>query len=210
VTTAWLSAVAPALLLAALQPGAGFEAPKVKSASLGSLPYGARAAGLVVLDVTVDSRGAVSDVRTVKDLPPFGEVLRESVSSWSFEPARDGGEPVAQPVLVIGAFRPAMVLFPAPPAPPPPPADAPQAIPYPTAVGIPPYPANRIGSAAVLVETGIDETGAVTSARVVGDASAFDDASVEAARRWAFRPARHGGHATPSRAYILFVYRQPM
>jgi TonB family protein len=209
VTTAWLTA-APALLLAALQSSAGFEAPRVRSASLASLPYEARAAGLVVLDVSVDARGTVSGIRTVKDLEPFGEVLRQSVSSWSFEPAHDSGGPVAQPVLVVGAFRPAMVMFPAPPPPVPPPPDAPQAMPYPRAVGIPPYPANRVGSAAVLVETEIDEVGTVTSARVLGDASAFDEASTDAARRWAFRPARHGGHAAPSRAYILFVYRQPM
>jgi outer membrane biosynthesis protein TonB len=136
VTTAWLTA-APALLLAALQSSAGFEAPRVRSASLASLPYEARAAGLVVLDVSVDTLGTVSGIRTVKELEPFGEVLRQSVSSWPFEPARD-------------------------------------------------------------------------SSRVVSDASAFDDASLEAARRWAFRPARHGGRAAPSRAYILFVYRQPM
>jgi len=83
-------------------------------------------------------------------------------------------------------------------------------VPYPTSIGIPPYPPNLVGSAAVLVETEIDDSGAVTSARVLGAASAFDDASLEAARRWVFRPARHGGRETASRAYLLFVYRQPI
>jgi TonB family protein len=211
VTTAWMHAVAPALLLGALQAGAaGFEAPRVRSASLESLPYGAQAAGLVVLAVDVDARGAVRAVDTVKDLEPFGPVLRQSVLSWTFEPARKDGVAVEQPVLVVGAFRPAMVVFPAPPAPPQPPSDAPHSVPYPTSIGIPPYPPNLTGTGVVLVETEIGAAGQVTAARVVGDASPFDDASVEAARRWVFRPARHDGSAVGSRAYLLFVYRQPI
>jgi TonB family protein len=209
VTTAWIHAVVPVLLLGALQTGAGFEAPRVRSASLESLPYGAQAAGLVVLNVDVDEQGTVREVRTIKDLEPFGPVLRESVSSWTFEPAREGGVAVAQPVLVVGAYRPAMVMFAAPPAPPPPPSDAPHSVPYPTSIGIPPYPPNLVGSAAVLVEAEIDAEGNVTGARAVSEASPFNDASVEAARRWAFRPARRSGRAVPSRAYLLFVYRQP-
>jgi TonB family protein len=209
VITASAYALAPTLLLGLLQAGAGFEAPSVRSASLGSLPYGARAAGLVVLAVDVDAHGAVSEVTTIKDLEPFGPVFRRSVSSWTFEPARKDGVAVAQPVLVVGAFRPAMLMFPAPPPPPPPPSEAPHSVPYPTAIGIPPYPPNRIGAAAVLVETQIDAEGAVTSARVIGKTSAFDDASKEAAKRWQFRPARHDGRAVASRAYLLFVYRQP-
>jgi hypothetical protein len=51
-----------------------------------------------VLDVDVDERGTVREVRTVKDLEPFGPVLRKSVSSWVFEPARRDGAAVAQPV----------------------------------------------------------------------------------------------------------------
>jgi TonB family protein len=210
VTTAWMHPVVPALLIAALQAGPGFEPPRVTSAGLDSLPYGANAAGLVVLAVSVDEQGAVRDVRTVKDLEPFGPIFRKSVSSWRFEPARQDGAAVAQPVLVVGAFRPAMVMFPAPAAPPPPPSDAPHAVPYPTSIGIPPYPPNVTGAASVLVETEIGDDGGVTSARVVGQASVFDDASVEAARRWAFRPARHDGRAVKSRAYLLFVYRQPI
>jgi TonB family protein len=210
VATAWMYALTPAVLLAVLQTGGGFEAPRVKTASLEGLPYGAQAAGLVVLAVDVDAQGAVRGVDTVKDLEPFGPVLRQSVSSWTFEPARKDGVAVAQPVLVVGAFRPAMVMFPAPPAPPQPPSNAPHSVPYPTSIGIPPYPPNLIGAAAVLVETEIDDAGRVSSARVVGGASPFNDASVDAAQRWAFRPARHDGGAVASRAYLLFVYRHPI
>jgi TonB family protein len=210
VTTSWIQAAAPALLLSALQTGSGFEPPRVASAALGPVPYEARAAGLVVLEADVDEHGVVSSVETIKDLEPFGPGLRKSVSAWTFEPARKDGVAVAQPVLVVGAFRPAMVMFAAPSAPPQPPSDAPHRIPYPTYIGIPPYPPNMIGAAAVLVETEIGADGAVSSARAVGQASAFDDASVEAAKRWQFRPAQHDGQPVASRAYLLFVYRQPV
>jgi TonB family protein len=204
-----MPAVVSALLATLLQGSAGYAPPRVTSSPFGGLPYGARAAGLVVLDVDVDEAGAVRGIQTVKDLEPFGPVLREDVSSWVFDPARRDGIAVAQRVLVVGAIRPAMLEFPAPSAPPAPPADAPRGAPYPTFVGIPPYPANHVGGAAVLVETRINEEGTVTSARIVGDTSGFDDASVEAARRWVFRPARQGGHAVSSYAYLLFVYREP-
>jgi TonB family protein len=76
-------------------------------------------------------------------------------------------------------------------------------------IGIPPYPPNRIGSAAVLVEVEIDSRGTVTSAKIKGETTGFDDASLDAARRWVFRPAQYKRRDIGSRAYILFIYRQP-
>lgn len=203
--TRWLTV----LLLAAVQAGP-FEPPRVVRSPFGGIPWGSRAAGVVVLGAHVNERGQVRDIDTVKDVEPFGDVLRGAVSSWAFEPARDGGRAVDHPVLVAALVRPAMLQFPAPPPPPPPPADAPEAIAFPTEIGIPPYPANRIGGAAVLVEVEIDDGGRVTSAEVEGETTGFDDAALEAARRWVFRPARHQGQGVASRAYLLFVFRQPV
>ena len=196
------------VLAAALQMGA-LRPARVTSSPFGGFPWGSRAAGIVVLEVDVDARGTVRGINTVKDLAPFGDVLRTAVSSWSFEPARDGGQAVDYPILVTGLFRPAMVMFPAPPPPPPPPADAPTSIPFPLEIGIPPYPPNRIGTAAVLVEVDIDDSGMVTSAKVKGETTGFDDASLDAAHRWVFRPAQYKNRDIGSRAYILFIYRQP-
>jgi TonB family protein len=196
------------VLAAALQMGA-FRPARVTSSPFGGFPWGSRAAGIVVLEVDVDARGTVRGINTVKDLAPFGDVLRTAVSSWSFEPARDGGQAVDHPILVTGLFRPAMVMFPAPPPPPPPPADAPTSIPFPLEIGIPPYPPNRIGTAAVLVEIDIDDSGTVTSAKIKGETTGFDDASLDAARRWVFRPAQYKNRDIGSRGYILFIYRQP-
>lgn len=194
--------------VAAVQMGA-FQPARVVNSPFGDFPYGSRAAGVVLLDVDVDQRGMVRGMSTIRDLEPFGDVFRSAVRSWSFEPAREGGQAVDHPILVGMLVRPAMVMFPAPPAPPPPPSNRPKGIPYPTEIGIPPYPPNRIGVAAVLVEMDIDDRGTVTNARVKGDTTGFDSAALDAARRWVFKPARYNHRGVASRAYVLFIFRQP-
>lgn len=197
-------------LVAALQLPGSFAPARVRSSPLGSFPYGSRAAGVVALDVTVDARGSVTGIGTLKEVEPFGDVLRAAVSRWVFEPAREGGRSVEHPVLVAGLFRPAAVLFPAPPPFPDPPDTSPHSIPVPKEIGIPPYPPNRVGAAAVLVEVEVDDRGVVDSATIVGAQTGFDDAALDAARRWVFRPAEYQNRPVPSRAYLLFVFRQPV
>jgi TonB family protein len=197
------------VLAAALQLPSSFAPARVRSSPFGDFPYGSRAAGVVALEVSVDARGSVTGINTVKEVEPFGDVLRSAVSQWTFEPARDDGRAVEHPVLVAGLFRPAAVMFPAPPPFPDPPAGAPHSIPIPKEIGIPPYPPNRIGAAAVLVEVDINAGGTVDSAKIVGPETGFDDASLDAARRWVFRPAEYENRKVPSRGYLLFIYRQP-
>jgi TonB family protein len=197
------------VLAVAVQLPSSFTPARVQSSPFGNFPYGSRAAGVVVLDVTVDERGQVTGIETLEDVDPFGDVLRSAVSSWTFEPARYEGEPVEHPILVAGLFRPAAVLFAAPPALPDPPRVAPHSIPIPKEIGIPPYPPNRIGAAAVLVEVEVNDRGSVDSATIVGAATGFDDASLDAARRWTFRPAEYQNRRVASQAYLLFIFRQP-
>ena len=204
-----MTKMAIVVLAAALQLSSSFQSARVVSSPFGGFPWGSRAAGVVVLEVDVDATGMVRGINTLKDVDPFGEVLRSSVSSWRFEPARADGSAVEHPILVAGLFRPAAVMFPAPPSFPPPPADAPQSIAFPTEIDIPAYPANRVGVAAVLVEVEIDDRGTVTSAQVKGESTGFDDASLDAARRWVFRSAMYKNRPVASRAYLLFVFRQP-
>ena len=204
-----MSKLAIIVLAAALQLSSQFQPARVVSSTFGGFPYGSVAAGLVVLDVDVDQGGAVRGINTLKDLEPFGDVVRRSVSAWRFEPAREGGQAVEHPTLVAVLVRPAAVMFTAPPPPPGPPPGVTRSIPIPTGIGIPAYPPNRIGSAAVLVEVEIDFQGTVTSAQIKGEQTGFDDTSLEAARRWTFRPARHKNIDVASRAYLLFVFRQP-
>src|SRR5262245_10816263 len=57
-------------LLATFHPAA------VQSYAVDPVPYGAAAAGIVLLDVAVDGQGAVGDVRVLQDVAPFTDLIR--------------------------------------------------------------------------------------------------------------------------------------
>ncbi len=189
---------------------AAFEPARLERGSVEGIPYGAAAAGLVLVDVSVDGRGRVTDSRTIQDLAPFTDVVRRSVEGWEFRPSRENGVSTASRVLVAGLFRPAMLLFPAPESPTLPPPSAEADVALPTSIAVPPYPPNAIGSIAALVEVSLTEQGQVSDVRLVGDAPGFADAALSAARSWRFRPATLRGRPHPSRAYLIFVFRQPL
>lgn len=197
------------LLMAALAAGDRQPA-RVSQASLQGFSFEVRSAGLVVVDAAVDAKGAVQEVRVLKDVAPFGTLLHDSVGTWTFTPAQKDGAAVPSHVMVAAFFRPAMLVFPAPPKPPVLERPDGERIPYPTAIAVPPYPANATGSAAVFVEVQLDTTGAVASAQVVGPSSGFDGAALQAAQGWSFDPAV-GGDAQPRATvgYIVFVFQQP-
>jgi TonB family protein len=174
---------------------------------------GAAAAGLVIAELTVDAEGGVSRVHLIRDVEPFGSLLRDSAALWRFEPARDEGKAVEAPVLVAGFFRPSMLLFPgteAPRPPPPPEPRGPHSMPYPTSVRVPPYPANVLGEGVVELEVDVDDGGAVREARILGGPPAFEDAALTAARGWRFLSARRDGRAVASRAYLVFSFPTPV
>jgi len=186
------------------------DLPVLVSASVAPVPYGARAAGVVLLAVDVDAQGRPGEVRTLKEVAPFGTELRESVRGWSFEPAREGNRAAPTKVLVVGVFRPAMLLFPRPPVPARPERPEDADVPFPASIAVPPYPPNAVGEAFVVVEATVDADGSVTDARVVGEASGFDGAALETARAWGFEPARRDGRPVPGRVCFVFAFRQPV
>jgi TonB family protein len=197
------------LLTAALTAAGSFEPARLTRASVERIPFNVAAAGLVVADVTVDARGSVSDVAIIKDVDPFGSILNESVREWEFAPAREDGRATLSHILVAGLFRPAMLLFPAPPGMRPPDTEPPESMPYPASVAIPPYPPTAVGDRAVLLEVEVTEEGTASNATVVSPPTGFDGAALDAARGWTFRPARRNSRAVPSRVYLVFSFRWP-
>jgi len=187
-----------------------FEPARFERGTVGSIPYGTAAAGVVSVDVGVDERGRVTDMTTIQDLEPFTDVVRQSVQGWTFQPARENGRAVPTRVLVAGLFRPAMLHFPAPDSLASPPPDSEAAVPLPKSVAVPPYPPNAVGSVSALVEVTVTEQGAVSAARIIGEAPGFADAALSAARSWTFRPASRRGGSVEAQAYLLFVFRQPL
>jgi TonB family protein len=182
------------------------EPPRLLSAPIPPAPLGAQSGGIAALDVTVDATGSVTAAETVQDFAPFGDLIREAVRGWRFEPAREQGRTVARHVLVLGFFRPPELAVLAPARPRYKDTTAPPELPWPTSVTVPPYPPNALGSGKVVLEVDISEEGKVTSARVLTPTSAFDGASTGAARAWTFRPASLGGRPAAARAFFIFSF----
>src|SRR5262249_24710663 len=84
--------------------------------------------------------------------------------------------------------------------------DAPEGLPWPTDVIVPPYPPNVTGAAKVIVEADVSEQGKVAAAHVLYPSSAFDSAAVDTIRQWTFRPAAHARRPVAPRAFLVVSF----
>jgi outer membrane biosynthesis protein TonB len=175
--------------------------------------------GEVLLELEVAPSGEVEGVHVLRTTPPYGDLLRSAVANWRFEPAREPREgaelPVAVPskVLVGGVFRnPALYNAPALGEVPSDIARPSPETPFPTALVPPVYPPNAAVhvSQTVLVEVEIGTKGEVLGSKVIGRGDGLAGSALDAAKRWRFRPARSGGTAVPSFAYLVFGFREPI
>ncbi|HVR19021.1 MAG TPA: TonB family protein, partial [Polyangiaceae bacterium] len=57
-------------------------------------PDGERSAAEVVVELTVDRRGAVTEAHVVQGEPPFSDYVLRAAPSWRFTPARRAGKAV--------------------------------------------------------------------------------------------------------------------
>jgi len=201
-----------ALLLSAMTAslsaqGTG-QLPRLTQAQVGPVSWNVQSGGIAACDVTIAESGAVAGVDLVQDVPPYGAQLREAIRSWGFEPARQDGRAVGARVLVLGFFHPPTMHIPTPENPRYKGTKAPDEIPWPTHVTVPPYPPNVLvaESGKVIVEADISDQGAVVSARVLNPGSPFDSGVLDALRKWTFRPAVHAGRSVASRAFFVFSF----
>jgi TonB family protein len=209
------------LAFASALVGADFEPARFRS---GELPVQAvqppmAGGGRVLLELHIDASGMVTNVTTLRSTPPLSGLLADAVSQWRFAPARATHEelehlvPVESRVLVTGVFRPP-TLYDAPArgevgeeV-----ASASEEVPFPTSITTPVYPPTagpHIGQV-VLVEAEVGDDGSVTDARVLRSPAGFQVVSLDAARKWKFRPARREGRAVTSIVYIVFGFREPV
>lgn len=61
--------------------------------------------GIVLLEVEVDEGGEITEIKVVDASDRFDEVCRDTLMRWEFEPARQGGDPVATRAYVLCNFR---------------------------------------------------------------------------------------------------------
>jgi len=147
--------------------------------------HGPRAPEVVWATVQLDADGVPTGL---KDAPPeHAARLEEAVRTWRFAPARRAGRPVAAelhlPFIITGTFDEAVRKGEMVP---------PRAVHQVTAE----YPPGMRVSGLrgeVLVDFVVDREGRVTNAYVARSLnSAFDEAALDAVRRWEFEPGRKG------------------
>jgi outer membrane biosynthesis protein TonB len=171
--------------------------------------------GEVVLELAVDSSGAVTRVEHLRVTPPYADVLARSAAAWRFEPATTtiDGHTTAVParVLVVALFRPAS--FYAGPAPGIPlqvrGLPSPQ-LPNPDSLVMPAYPPTATGSGIVLVEIEMTARTGPRGYRVVSPASGFDGAALDAVRAWRFSTPRAVNALEPVFVYAVLGFRAPL
>lgn len=204
----WLvHVIAAVALLAPSEPPAG--TPQVHRGSL-PVPTSPQvvAGGEVLLELEVGASGRVTRVTTLRETPPFTNLVQAAVAQWTFEPVAGdtGGR-----ALVAAVFRPP-ILGPGPVAGiPPRDVGAPSpSIPFPVDMVVPSYPVTAMGDGEVLIQVSVESDGAVTEARVIEARGPFLETALEAARGWRFRPGRYQGQPVATLAYLIFGFRSPV
>lgn len=170
--------------------------------------------GEVVLELTIDSEGSVAEVERVRMTPPYLDFAVKSVAQWRFTPATaviDGRvTTVAAPVLVVAVFRPPLVYAGS--------APGPRAqvfgalshrVPSVESLALPAYPPMAIGDGVVAVEIEM-RRGEPRNYRIVGPASGFDAAALDAVRSWRFGPPLDSDVPNTIFAYALLGFRAPL
>lgn len=166
--------------------------------------------GQVLLELAVSPTGDVTAVTPLRATPPFTDVVASAVNGWQFAPAKEGPKPVASKVLVAAHFRPPTLNTPTLGEMPKDVAQASSELAFPIASREPPYPPLAHMGGVVVVQALVDEAGKVREATPIGAAPPFDQAAVEAARQWMFRPARINGRATATYVYLVFGFQEPI
>lgn len=203
----------PGLLLALAGPAAAWAGqrgqppwvpPAFVSGRLPDTPTQVVGGGQVLLDALVGDDGQVRDLVVLRATPPFTDAAVTAVNTWRFRAA------TGTRVLVAYVARPPTLSGPTLGTTPVDVGRPSDAIPYPTTVVVPEYPPRGRGEAQVLAEIEVDAAGGVTGARVLQSAGGFDEAALDAARQWRFRPARVDGAAVSTLAYVVFSWRPPV
>lgn len=163
------------------------------------------------LEVVVDAMGRVGGLAPFRSTPMPADPIAPAVADWRFRPAVDRSRAVQSRVLIAAMFRPPQLYdAPTPGTPPTDLATPSDEIPFPVASTPPRYPPLAVSDAVVLVEVLVGLDGRVREARVISGAAGFQQASLDAAQGWLFRPARWNARVVEAYSYLIFGFRRPI
>jgi len=182
--------------------------------SAGDIPYPIQsiADGVVVLDVSLDEKGAITGSTVVRDIPSLTSEATSSVQSWKFSPASMRGKPEQSLIRVAVVFRP-RAYFAAGPAFTPilsegesNRADQTYTPPGIVSVSYPQYPINAAAPGTVVVQVTVGRSSAIQRVKVVRDLPPFTKFALSAVNKWRFQAATLDGKPMTSSLAIAFVF----
>jgi TonB family protein len=187
-----------------------------------AVPLRALGGGVVIVELVVDDQGNTVRVRPLRTTAPYTELVIQAVKAWRFSPAQELLEPparspaeplvrsIAANVLVAALFRPPAIYANTTSAEPARDVSGPSDdVPFPLTTATPALHPFARDPGVVLVEGRLNADGTVGDARVRSSRPPFDDAALDAARQWQFRPARVARGPNSSRIYLMFGFRTP-
>jgi TonB family protein len=195
---------------------ASFNPAEVSSAGDVQFPVGSVASGIVVVDVSLNSKGDVTSTSILRGIASLTPVATSSVEAWKYRPASVGGTPQASLLRVAFAFRPRVIMA-SPPVFEPMlkgdvTMDAKSGYIPPGVLGVSyaayPIDAATVGAVVAMVEVGAD--GKVGDVKLIRSYNPFNRFSLEAAKKWQFRPATFRGEPVASIIVIAFVNSPPI
>lgn len=87
-------------------PHPQFDPPSIVSSAEAAYPLHSVAWGTVVLELSLDESGAITNIRVVRGIPSLTESAERSAREWKFQPAQFEGRPVPSKVPVAFSFVP--------------------------------------------------------------------------------------------------------
>ena len=185
-----------------------YDPARFKSGTIPGQPPLASTGALVVVELEIAPSGIVTDSVVIDDGPPYTAAITKAARTWRFRPAREDGAAVFGKALVVGVFRPPVLIggeLPKPTHV----QEISEDLPYPTATTTPVYPPTALYEGIAFVEVEIDEGGWVREAVLHTTEEAYDALALEAVEKFRFRAARRNGIAVTSYALVFFGFRQP-
>ena len=205
------------MLSASRDAGAGQRAtaPRLRDAHLAAQMPEAVGGGEAVLELTVDSRGAVTHIDAIRVTPPYTDFVADSAAEWQFEPATivSEGRPVGidARVLIVAVFRPPTFYSGAGQRVPPETRGTPSVgLPRLQSLVMPVYPPTATGNGVVLVEIEVSARAESHAYRIVGPASGFDAAGIDAVRAWRFAAPQAVDAPDHLFVYAVVGFRAPL
>ena len=193
-----------------------FKAAELTSASDVQFPGTSIASGIVVVDVSLDSKGEVSGIKVQRDVASLTAVATSAAGSWKYRPAYVDGGPQNSVLRAAFAFRPNAVFAAPPVFEPLERSEDSDTSPKPgyvlpsiQGVAYPAYPIDAATVGAVVVQVKLDAEGEISDVKAIRSYNPFNRFSLEAARKWKFGPATFDGQPVASSVVIAFVFSAP-